>query len=287
MLANNFVGTFSILHGYTSGGPSFLTPEPDGDYLVQIQYMGYVGSAPAAGSTVVGPYTTGPGGFVMTQGTDPAGTCQLNWSYTIIRIPPEALYYSYLPTIPSTVTNPLTGTENFSVGVTLVPVGTNCLPVAIDIPAQTVIEAGAPYTNWWSIVLQNGGAFQSQLGNLVLSWDTFVSTPLNDPFGSTGELCGLLNPGTHNVVISHIAGQGNIVVDGGIRAYGPDSPSYPGPGTQQTPIYIGEHSDTTLPLTTATLRNLKIGNTLKQAVTIEQDAGPQAGNTELPFLETK
>ena len=32
--SNNLTGQFTILFGYTTGGASFITPEPDGNYNV-------------------------------------------------------------------------------------------------------------------------------------------------------------------------------------------------------------------------------------------------------------
>ena len=53
--ANNIAGTFTILNGFTSGGPTFFTEEPDDNYVVAISYLGHSGTSPAAGSTTPGP----------------------------------------------------------------------------------------------------------------------------------------------------------------------------------------------------------------------------------------
>lgn len=274
--ANNMAGTFTILHGYTSGGPTFTTPEVDGNYLVTIKYMGYVGSSPAAGSTTEdGPYTTGKNGFTFNQGTDPAGTCMTMWSYTITRTLGPADYYSYLPTIPSTPTNPISGTGDWAVGVTLVPASGNVIGYDTGVAAQTIVEAGTPSTNWWTLLIVDGAFLQDEAAATTQTWASYVNN---------GQLAGILNPGSNNVAMSVISGYLTTYVNG-IPTPQPGGTHVPiSAGTQQTPIYVGEHSDTTQALTTATLRNLKVDTIASQVITYEQDAGPQTGNSVAAFF---
>ena len=283
--ANNLAGTFTILHGYTSGGPTFLTPEVDGNYIVNIAYIGYVGSSPAAGSTTIGPYTTGKGGFVMDQGTDPAGTCMTIWSWQLTRIPNAPLYYSYLPTIPSTAVNPLTISDPigpFAVGVSVVPVTGHCFAYDNTQGTQVFVEAGTPSTNWWQLGVVDGFNQYGDTGPGNLSqFDSFVSN---------GKLYGWLNPGTHNVALAITLDAPTLeglsvqasYVDSALAEYFYNNPS--SAGTQQTPMTIGEHTGGTDQLVIGTLRNLKVDILPQLVWTFEPDMGPQSGQTISAFL---
>ena len=273
--ANNLAGTFTILHGFTSGGPTFTVPEVDGRYVVDINYMGFNGASPATGSTTPGPYTTGPTGFVMAQGTDPASTSETIWSWTLTRTVGAPLYSSYLPTVPSNFANPLAGTTgDWAVGITLTPTSGNVINFNWNTAAQIAIEAGGtfPSSNWWSINLDQQQRYNPQLGTSGAGF-------LIDSFVNNGKLYGLANPGAHNIVMSVIGFEGATYVDGGFRTLG-----VPATITQPATIYVGERFDSTLALTVAGIRRIEIDTTVAQVIKHEQDAGPQSGQTLAAFL---
>lgn len=262
--ANNLAGTFTLLHGFTTGGPIFATPEPDGRYNVVCTVKNFNGSAPAAGSTTVTGYTTGPLGFVVTVGADPGGTCQLNFSYHLIRTHGDPLLFSYLPAIPSSFANPLvtvSPTGDFAVGITIIPT-LSAFVLNYTNSTQTIVEAGTPSTNWWTLALAHSAQSQDELGTLQLFFDSFVKN---------GQLYGLANPGVHNVVLGKKNGLAFILVDGGNLF---SSPQAVNTGTQGATIHVGEHAGGTQTLTVATLRNLKVDTTADQVITNEPNAGP-------------
>lgn len=263
--ARNMAGTFTILHGYTSGGPTFLIPEVDGRFVVSISYLGYVGSAPAAGSTIPGPYVTSANGFVMDQGVDPAGTSQTVWSYTMVRTPGTPLHYEYLPAVPSSFANPLDGeTGDFAAGVTIIPASGHVFNFDGGAGFQYILEMGdvLPSDNWWSIGSQYGNLFVSQVDGAQNFTDSFVSD---------GALYGVSNPGPHNVVIYVENFKYGIIIDGGNQFLG-----FFNAGVQQPTIYVGQKYDGSQALVNATLRDLKYDRLLSQAITNIQDGGPQA-----------
>lgn len=270
--AKNLSGTFTIQFGYTSGGPRFLDQEADGNYDVVITPKGYLGSAPAAGSTTITGYTTGPDGFVATVGVDPGGTCTLIFSWFLIRAQPPPLYFSYLPTIPSSITNPLLGlptNQPWAVGVTLVPAVGNVFTVDTTRTQETVIEMGTTVlvAPWWEISIVAFGAYpQGDMGTIAGGADSFVA--------ADGQLRGLMNPGAHNFILYYTGTSGNYYIDG---------EKFPGfilpsahPGTQLTPLHIGEQWDASNPLTVATLRNLKIDYLPSRVISNDNDIGPAA-----------
>ena len=270
------------MHGYTSGGPIFDVPEADGNYVVNIAYKGYVGSAPAAGSTTVGTYTTRADGFTMDQGTDPGSNSMTIWTYVLVRTNADPLLWSYLPSIPDTITNPLVGVltdppGDFAVGVTLVPAGYNELPY--DTGAQTILQAGTAAPNIWQLRLRDQVTLYPTWGADYYPYDSFVVD---------GQLYGLFNPGVHNVAMAVIGGQGFAYVDGQcVNTLTPRPSVYNNPAnygttlplpaiTQAATISIGETPAHAESLVAATLRNLKIDTELSKVITREPDAGPGA-----------
>ncbi len=287
--ANNLAGEFTIQFGYTSGGPTFAIPEPNGNYLIVPTYLGYFGSTPATGSTVPGPITpiisadgTSPG-FIMGQGTMQTGTCTTLWGWILIRIPGVALGFSYLPDIPGSMANPMAGrTGAFATGITYLPTGGVAL-FDNTVGPQSLADCGTPTTNWWELGLNNGAQINSSLGANALSADSFVWK---------GKLHGIANPRTHNIVIyvgtdnTNVPGFegaviGELYVDGGLAETIFPSPNT---GTQQATIHFGERSGGTDSLTTGTLRDFKIDPILAQAITLEQDSGPQVSETQAAFF---
>jgi hypothetical protein len=299
---NNLAGFFTIMAGYTSGGATFLIPEPDANYIVSMQYVGYEGSAPAAGSTEIAGYTTTPTAFVATIPVDPGGTCLLRFSWLLVRVPSPVLYRDYLPTVPSSVANALvaaTPTGDFAVAATLVPAAGHMLLADYTKTAEIVATAGSS-TNQWALKLTAGCvpsytamglAADAPIGHDFVSYGPYQT---RGSFVTDGHLYGLANPGTHNVCIaitSRIDGLGGLYayvayVDGGYALPTQFVPGVPQPshGTQQTPIYIGQNSGGTELLTSATLRSFQLDENPAKAITIEQDAGPQAGQDESAFF---
>ncbi len=286
---SNLAGTFDILYGYSVGGPIFPTPEPDGRYIPIISYLGYSGSTPASGSTVPGPTTNildangKSTGFQMNQGVMQTGTCTTHWAYVMVRIPGAALGSEYLPTIPSTMVNPLATVDPtgfpWYVGVTLVPAVANSLYFDNTLADQVVVEMGAYNTNWWQLRINNGYQARVDIGAGALGL-------LCDSFVSNGKLYGVMNPGSHNIVfgLSNLVptldgyAVSSIYVDGALGVFflGTNNQSA---GTQQTPIQVGQHLGGTEQLTVATIRRIEVDTQLSQVVYYEQDAGPQPGNT--------
>lgn len=289
-LSNNLAGTFSVLHGYTEGGPIFPIPEPDGRYEVAITCKGYNGSAPAAGSTNVVSYTTRTDGFTATVGADPGGTCQVDFSYHIIRTPGAPLYYAYTPS-PGSITNPLVAaspTGPWCVGVTLVPASGNSFGCSA-LGLESVCGAGTPgAADSWELTLTDGVMSSANFGATAVPFDSFTDG---------GRLYGLMSPGPHNIVfgnVSNVFGRhingwfghspvSAVFVDGGFKLIRFAPSAFP-TGTQQTPLWIGERSGATNVLTAATLRNFKVDTDTAQVITYEPDAGPQAGDLESAIL---
>lgn len=266
-LGSNLAGTFTVMYGFTTGGPTFFRPEPDGNYIVQVTPKSYVGSAPAAGSLEVLGYTTSATGFTVTLGADPGGTCTITFSYVLIRTYGDPLLYEYVPSIPSSTANPLataSPTGRWAMGVTVVPAGGNVLLHNHSVLAETVIEAGdaTPSANWWEFALSHGSRLDFEIGT---SGDLY-----GDSFVYNGKLYGIANPGPHNVVLEYKYNS-QFYVDGGLWSHN-ENPG--GAGTQQATLHIGERYDASQSLTAATLRNLKIDTRYDQVVTVEQDAGP-------------
>lgn len=267
--ANNLAGKFTIQAGFTYGGPNFVNPEPDPNYTVQITPLSYVGSAPAAGSNrIMFPVETHQEGFRAFVEADPGGTCTATYAYQITRTKPPPLYFDYVPTIPSNFSNPLVAaslTGPFAVGVTLVPVGGNAFFYDAASPYQSILEAGTTVggTDWWELAIYNNsfwintflGAVEIQLGASVVN----------------GQLRHILNPGAHNIVLHYHGTNATMYIDGqGAVLTGIATPT----GAQQTPIYVGARFDASAPLTTATLRNLKIDVTPDVVISNDNDIGP-------------
>lgn len=273
--ANNISGTFTVLHGYTTGGPIFVNPEPDSNYQVIITPIGYSGSTPASGSTNVIGYTTSTGGFVATLAADPGGTCQIEFGYFLVRTSGAPPLFEYLPTVPSSVTNTLP-TGNFAVGVTLLPVAGNVLPFYGGSPtfSETVVATGTTpdvlNSNGWEIFLYG----QNSVGLLFSNAASYL-----DAFVANGQIYSTFSPGTHNVAFGWFNQVFTLYVDGGPFLVGGGNP-----GAQQTPIYIGQRYDASQPLTNATLRNLRGATLASQVITREPDSGPQAGNSVSAFF---
>ena len=286
--ANNLVGTFNILHGFTTGRIQFPTPEPDHNYILTFGIIGYGGSAPAVGSTEIVSYTNdadGSGSDVMVA-VDPGSDCQLTFGWHLIR-QDGPLYSEYLPS-PSSITNPLvtpSPTGRFAVGFTLIPASGNVFWFSSTAGIESVCGAGTPgAADSWEFYLENGTL-------TTASWG--ASTPFFiDTFTDNGKLCSIYSPGPHNIVFGnftnifgrHINGWlgltpvSGVFLDNGLRVgnFQPGAST----GTQQTPLYIGERAGATNVLTSATMRNFKVALDPTYAITPEQDIGPQVGQTE-------
>lgn len=272
----NLTGSVYVLHGFTTGTVLFPTPEANANYNLAFAVRGFSGSAPAAGSTTVVGYVTSETGFTVTVGADPAGTCQLELTWTLLGAP-QPFDFEYVPAIPSTVNpNPLVvdaPTGDFAVGVTLVPAVGNALPYNTAI--ETITEAGTAPTNFWQLNFTNAQILAT-LGSSTATQDS--------SFVINGTLYSLLSPGTHNVALAYRNGIGWAYVDGGpIAFYGPGSLVRPAPGTQQSPIHIGETASATQPLISATLRNFKLAQYVNQVLTAEPTTGP-VGQPQSAFL---
>ncbi len=283
VLGTNLSGTVYVLHGYTKGVYYFPTPEPDANYQLKLTLKNSFGSGPAAGSTTIIGYQTYYDHFVVMVGADPAGTCQLEIGWELLRTAGEPLAYEYLPSIPSTLTNPLAvsaySTGNWAIGVTFVQASGNVFLYNLTQAEQVAAEMGASPTNFWQLGIKYGisiTALASTLGNAT-----------QDSFVNNGKLYGLANPGVHNVAmgvsVDPTIGVGiptfNVYVDGCRGLYNVANQPPPYAGTQQTPITIGETHTSTDALTVATLRNLKVDLTPARVITTEPDAGPQAGTS--------
>lgn len=264
-LANNLAGTFTVLHGFTAGGPLFAVPEFDSKYQVIITLIRSDGSSPAAGSTTITGYTTRTDGFTATVGADPAGTCQLTFGYMIVRTYGDALLDVYAPAIPSTDTNPLVANQaiipDFLFAGTIVPVGVHCFAYNNTAGLQYIADCGTS-SNEWSMSLFNGVQFAGQ------AWG---ATGVVDSFVRNGRLYGLYNPGPHNVGVATHGAEVRPIIDGGFY----DGVfSFPAVGTQQTPLHVGEKTTGADGLTLATIRNFKVDRNQALVLTNEPDVGP-------------
>lgn len=281
-VGNNLAGTIFVLHGFPTSSYAFPISEPDGNYQLQFQCIGYSGSTPAAGSTEIISYTTSADGFTFTAGTDPGGTSQVQFAWTLIRTVGQPLLFEYLPSIGGSYSNPLataSPTGDFAVGITIIPYVANALGYDATQATGSIVSMGTtPLTApWWELYLVDGGGQGSISGMAAIGSGVDAFTV--DSFVTNGKLAGVLNPGTHNLVLSYEAGLSQVYVDGipVFASYG--LAGFPGysAGTQQATIYTGARSDASDSLTgIATLRNLKVALNAAQVLTQEPDTGPQS-----------
>ena len=269
--ASNLAGTVSVLHGFTTGSVLFDTPEPDGNFDLVFQAKSYVGSGPpAAGSTTVLGYTTSATGFTITVAADPGGDDEVTFSWHLIRTKRPPLLSVLEPAIPSNYANPLAGSSgDWAIGASILPLGSNVNRMLYG-TNEVIAAAGAPLNaNSWMLGLVNSvtGGTGAGTGSSFVGIGAFV-----DSFVRDGKLCGLLNPGPHNIAWGQQGITVPVCVDGKTFATGYFLTRIA--GTQQTPIYVGEYSDTTLPLTSATIRHLKFDSILANTITLEPDWGP-------------
>lgn len=264
----NLAGTFTIAAGSTVGGPFFFHSEPDTNYVVNVTAMDFTGSTPAAGSTAVVRVLKRTNGFTVEIGADPGGTCEITFGWTTIRVDSGPVVNILAPSIPSSFANPFVDdapNTAFSYGVTLVPAVGNTFGAVSGVNLESIISTGLPVSaNSWELALM-----PSVLGPEI----TFgtVSTDM-DSYVHDGVLYGLMNPGTHNVVVGWTGGSANFYIDGGIA---PGGIIIRGPpGTQDTTVYVGQRSDTSKPLTVATLRHLKMDHKTSRCFSFEGDTGP-------------
>ena len=217
-------------------------------------------------------YTPSATGFTFDVEADPGADSIIYFTWHLVRTYGGPLSYTHTPTIPDSNDDPIKAiTDDFSVGVTLIPTAVNSVFTFNDSHGlETIVEAGdTPGTDWWELYIKDGGQFIGQLNgqssvNLSLC---FV--------GANGRLCSLFSPGAHNVVLSVIKnGPLSVYIDGGQSIELDISTET---WTQPATEYIGERWDTSQALTLATLRNLKLDRQAFQAITIEPDAGPQTG----------
>ena len=184
--------------GYTTGGPEFDIDEDDDNYIVNIQVIGYAGSAPAAGSQDIVGYVTATNGFTATVGADPGGTSVITFGYQIVRTPYKPYYFEFLPATPSSFANPLldivpTGTP-FAIGVTLVPVTGNCFTWYTANAYETAFSEGTAAGNadWFELDKQGNWL-------VIEAREAGISTGIVDPRVVNNRLCTPLNPGPHQL----------------------------------------------------------------------------------------
>lgn len=265
--AMNLAGRFPITHGTTSGGPIFFNAEPDSNYVVTITPADYTGSAPAAGSNRVVRVVKRTDGFTAVVEADPGGTCTQFFDWEAIRVDRDAELVIPSPTIPSTHANPFSGdapNTPFAFGVTLVPANTNVFSAGAvnqeSVCSGHAVPAGG--TDWWEVSLAQFG-YASEYS--VASRDT-----ITDSYVVNGKLYGLLNPGAHNFVFYYDGNISQYWLDGGHQ----NVSAVQAPGQQGATLYIGQRSDTTLPLTSATLRFLKMDHNPTRVFSFDSDIGP-------------
>jgi hypothetical protein len=271
--ANNLTGTFTIKGGTTVISVQFLVPEPDGNFTLWFQSISSTGS-PAVNSTHVHDYAPNADGtgFTGHLEADPGAGVFITFAYWLCRTFPPPLYSSFTPTLPSTINpNPLVAvspTGDFVIATTLVPTNGKNFVYNSTPGTEVAFQWGAPTTNWCDCALVNGCewyiAFANGVGYAGLVVDSWVS--------GNGKLCGLLNPGTHNVVAAKQGGLWTPQMDGGVLPY--PVPVSGLTGTEQSPIYVGQNSSAGQLLSSAALRDFKIDTLLARAVTSEPDYGP-------------
>jgi Putative Ig domain/Concanavalin A-like lectin/glucanases superfamily len=283
--ANNVAGTFFVLTGFPTANVIFPTAEPDANYQLSFQIKSYSGSAPAAGSTQIVGYTTSADGFTATAGADPGSTCQIEFTYEMIRTLGEPLLFEYVPTVGS-VANPLASadpTGNWAAGITIIPSTAHAFGYNSALGTGTIVSMGTVPggANWWEFFLVNGGGQGATIG--FFSIGSGGGAFFADSFVTDGKLAGICNPGTHNLAVQWYRSLTQVYVDG-VPVWTPAGDAenvsgFPGysAGTQQTPFYTGQRSDTSRPITgIATLRNFRVAENLSQVLTNEPDSGPQA-----------
>ena len=269
--ANNLAGTFYVTHGFTKGVALFTVPEPDTSYVPVVTFLSYSGSAPAAGSTIITGITNLTTGFEVTVSADPGGTCELVFSYHLIRIASPALFIPE-PGLPDTVSNPLAGEvdTDFAVGFTLVPVGANSFSINTGLGEEDAVEAGTtPGADSWQVSIANAGAIMGFeiAGQGGFPIDAYVSSSIN---GGTGQLRSMLTAGSHQVAITYQSRRITLYIDNE-----PQDGIFTGVyTTQPANILIGQHVGGTNLLASATIRNFKVGRVLSEVISGEPDVGP-------------
>ena len=270
---NNLAGTFTVGFGGTLGQVEFDVAEPDTNYVVNITPQGSVSATsnlPAAGSTRIASVTKSTGGFLAFTEADPGTDVTNTFVYTIIRIQPDAAYFNYLPTIPSTIDNPLFGLGNnvsFAAGMTAAPIGRNTFVYDTSAVNEVYLSAGDAADIGAANTWESGKYTQ---GNDALVYLGAVSTTPHANV-SNGKLVNILNPGAHNIIFYFNGAVPFWGMDGAtIQWYGL-AVNY---GTQPAHITIGQRSDASNPLTTATIRNLKIDRLLSRVKSSDSAIGP-------------
>jgi hypothetical protein len=273
--ANNLAGTFTIRAAFTEGGPEFNVAEPDGNYQVTITAMSALGGVPAANSTVIRSVVTRANGFTATIAAAPGGSVEITFAYQLTRVFAPPLLLEYVPAIPSNFPNPLAGTvaaeTDWYVGLVAVPVSGNLIAYDQSISArQALVESGnTPGTDWWALYL--GG----QIGSL--DWDVGASSAQQfAAVAQAGKLACIHSPGAHFLGMGLQGATLYTNLDGITTRVGPYIS-----GAQGSTIYVGELFDTTLPLASATIRNLKFGPILEAVLSNDNDIGPGSQNQAL------
>ena len=264
--ANNFAGTFQIQDNFTQAIVSFLTPEPDANYLVYVTPQDYLGAAPAAGAETVGfPITKTQYGFTVPIMAAPGVGSTANYAWEMVRSQPPPLYFDFNPSIPSSFANPMAGQVDprFYVGVTVRPASGNVFVLNSTQTFQTIIEAGTTIaaSDYYESAFELGGsAFYQAASTRALDIGAFVSN---------GKLINILNPGAHNFVIGSTGLGDDIYIDGQHKT------GLPGRvGTQPTTVYVGQRFDGSDQLTIATLHNLKMDPNPVRVISSDNDIGP-------------
>lgn len=280
--SNNFIGRFSILGTFDTGGPTFTKLEPDTDYIVDVTPTDYDGVAPASGANRILGYTTRINGFNIKLEAAPGAGSQQNFTYKITRGASKPLLHIFAPTIPSTVDNPLLGRDGllFAAGATMIPASGDVFvhdeSYGGGFPFnQAILSSGTSVgaDDYWEILWPSSG------NHLTGQVRTNLGTANNSRI-SNGYMVSLLNPGPHRVVLQGGNGFGYLWLDGQpIQVQGI---SWPGPD-QNANIHIGERPDASAALTLATLRNIAVDTDINKVAILDTDTGP-TGKPESIFF---
>jgi hypothetical protein len=274
----NLNGITFVLHGFTQGVVLFPIPQVDTKYNITLTPTVSFGSAPATGASRVKNITKTTTGFTFNVETDPGGTAiqYFDWKLEGGYQFPDS--YSYIVAIPSSVSNPEVGSKDFAAGVTITPTAGNAMFTFNSGGPQTLLQAGTTPNNdhWWELALNNGAFPVPRIHNVGIAPAFFIA--------ADGGMRSIFNPGPHNVALSgDEQGNNRLWIDGGAfdigSGFGPTFNAI-NSGT----VFTGERFDSSQALTIATMRNRKIDSRSFQAVTIEPNAGPKAGQTNNVFI---
>jgi len=263
--AANLAGSFTCQDAFTWGQVVFTNPEPDANYQVVVTLQATDGS-PAANSRIVDHIDYFADRFVVSFVAAPGMGVTNTWAWQLVRVEPPALYYDAHPSLPSSFSNPFGGEVNrpFAIAMTLTPSTGNTFYFG-NFTQQTILSAGATIgaADSWEVNWEATLFFASEYcGTSHLELDPFVQN---------GKLCTHRNPGSHNVGFYFDGSTYYYLIDGQAKLILPGSNPF---GTQPATVYVGERSDTTNPLTIASIANLKMDRTPARVYSFEQTIGP-------------